>query len=129
MGLPERPDHRIGDVERDAVLDVLKAHFGAGRLSIDELEDRTARALAARTAGELAPLTDDLPALVVDPAPDRDGWDRAFDLHVRLAVLLAVVCVLVWIVSFGNLSPVPPLLVIGGSLVAHAGWQRFRPRR
>ena len=127
--LPERPDPRIGDRERDAVVDALKVHFGAGRLTIDELEDRTARALVARTAGELVPLTDDLPAIAPPPPVQDDAWRNAYELHVRVAVLLALVCVAIWIVSFGSLSPVIPLLVIGGSVVVHAGWQRFRHHR
>jgi hypothetical protein len=129
VGVPERPDHRIGDAERDAVVDELKVHFGAGRLSIDELEERTARALAARTSGDLVPLTDDLPAIAAPVPATDDVWKRAFSLHVRIAVLLAVVSVLIWIVSLGSLSPVVPLLVIAGSVVAHAGWQRFQGHR
>lgn len=129
MGVPERPDHRIGDAERDAVVDELKVHFGAGRLTVDELEDRTARALAARTSGDLVPLTHDLPAIAPPATAPDDVWQRAFSLHVRIAVLLAVVSVVIWVVSLGNLSPVVPLLVIAGSVVAHLGWQRFQGHR
>lgn len=39
----------------------LKEHCAAGRLTLDELPDRVARAYAATTIGELAELTYDLP--------------------------------------------------------------------
>ena len=43
-------------------VDVLKAGFAEGRLTQDEYNDRMGRAYAARTYGELAALTADLPA-------------------------------------------------------------------
>jgi len=56
---------KASDADRDAVLSDLSEHFQAGRLTADEFEDRTGRALAARTWGELRDLMQDLPA---DPA-------------------------------------------------------------
>jgi hypothetical protein len=122
--LPERPEVRIGDAERDAVVDSLKAHFGAGRLSLDEFEERTAQALSARTVGELVPLTADLPVPRPASVPARrplpaDPWARAYSVHVRVAALLAVLSVLIWIVSLGHLSPFWPLAVILGSVLVH----------
>jgi hypothetical protein len=52
---------KASDADRDAVLSVLSEHFQAGRLTADESEDRTGRALAARTCGELRDLLQDLP--------------------------------------------------------------------
>ena len=52
---------RASDADRERVVDLLGAHAAAGRLDPDELERRTGAALAARTLGELAPLTADLP--------------------------------------------------------------------
>ncbi|WP_040160991.1 DUF1707 SHOCT-like domain-containing protein [Nigerium massiliense] len=52
---------RIGDVDRDRVLNVLHEAHGAGRLTFDELNERQDRALAARYADEFAALIDDLP--------------------------------------------------------------------
>ena len=40
---------------------VLGEHAAVGRLTLDELEERSSRALAAKTRGELATLTGDLP--------------------------------------------------------------------
>ncbi len=52
---------KASDADRDAVLSDLGEHFQAGRLTADEFEDRTGRALAARTWGELRDLLQDLP--------------------------------------------------------------------
>ena len=52
---------RVSDAERDVTLTQLGDHAAVGRLTLDELEDRSSRALAAKTRGELAALTSDLP--------------------------------------------------------------------
>ncbi len=53
---------RVSDAERDVTLRTLGDHAAVGRLTLDELEERSGRALAAKTRGELAVLTSDLPA-------------------------------------------------------------------
>lgn len=52
---------RVSDAERDDVVRTLGDHAAVGRLTLDELEDRSGRALTAKTRGELATLTSDLP--------------------------------------------------------------------
>jgi hypothetical protein len=52
---------RVSDAERDEVVRSLGDHAAVGRLTLDELEDRSGRALTAKTRGELATLTSDLP--------------------------------------------------------------------
>jgi hypothetical protein len=54
---------RASDADRDAVVSDLSEHFQAGRLTAAELDERTGRALTARTWGELGELAADLPAL------------------------------------------------------------------
>src|SRR3954467_10915436 len=56
------PQLRAADSDRDAVAHRLGEHMSAGRLTVAEYEDRVARAYAARTYGELAELTRDLPS-------------------------------------------------------------------
>ncbi|MFE9250512.1 DUF1707 domain-containing protein [Streptomyces sp. NPDC007088] len=58
---PGQPELRASHADRDAVVDLLREAAGEGRLELDELEERVERALRARTYGELAPLTADLP--------------------------------------------------------------------
>jgi hypothetical protein len=52
---------RVSDAERDATVRVLGDHAAVGRLTLDELEERAGQALTAKTRGELAALTSDLP--------------------------------------------------------------------
>lgn len=59
-------DIRIGHAEREAAVNGLQTAFGEGRLDVAEFDERVASVYAARTAGELLPLTADLPA--VSPA-------------------------------------------------------------
>ena len=52
---------RASHEDRDRVVDALRVAGGDGRLSAEELDTRLERALSARTLGELAGLTTDLP--------------------------------------------------------------------
>jgi hypothetical protein len=56
-----RGDLRVSDADRDGAVSELSEHFQAGRLTPDELDERTGRALRARTGRELAELFTDLP--------------------------------------------------------------------
>jgi len=60
---PNRADGRlrVSDAERQAVVDALRLHTGDGRLGIDEFEERSEKALAAKTRDDLRGLLDDLP--------------------------------------------------------------------
>ncbi len=49
------------DAERDATCELLRTAAGEGRVTFEELADRIEAALGARTRGELAHLTRDLP--------------------------------------------------------------------
>jgi Flp pilus assembly protein TadB len=95
---------KASDADRDAVLAALSEHFQAGRLTQDELEDRTGRALAARTHGELDALMADLPgwrrpaapptqAVPLQPASGRPDLWRMRPLVPAVAVLAAAVIV------------------------------------
>jgi hypothetical protein len=76
---------RASDSERDQVVALLQGHFADGRLTQDELEERTGAALGARTRDELRALTVDLP--VADTPSARRG--RGLD-PVLLCVLLCL---------------------------------------
>jgi hypothetical protein len=56
---------RASDADRDQVVEVLADATAAGRLTLEEFSERSGTALGARTRGELAVLTADIPA----PAP------------------------------------------------------------
>ncbi|QSB16039.1 DUF1707 and DUF2154 domain-containing protein [Natronosporangium hydrolyticum] len=57
-----QPDLRASDQDREAVADVLRGAASEGRLELVELDDRLRQVYAARTYGDLAGLTRDLPA-------------------------------------------------------------------
>jgi hypothetical protein len=57
---------RASDADRDQIVETLAAANAEGRLSLDEYAERSEAALTARTLGDLAGLTADLPV----PRPD-----------------------------------------------------------
>ena len=65
----ERSRLRISDEDRHKVAELLRVAAGEGRLDIDELEERLESAYAAKTYGDLVPLTADLPVATGAPAP------------------------------------------------------------
>jgi hypothetical protein len=56
-----RPDVLASDADRDAVADMLSSALAEGRLTAAEHAERVRAAYGARTTGELAGLTADLP--------------------------------------------------------------------
>ncbi|MFH8340321.1 DUF1707 domain-containing protein [Streptomyces sp. AM6-12] len=63
-----RPELRASDADRERIAEVLRDALAEGRLDMGEFEERLEAAYRARTYGELAPLTRDLPASAA-PAP------------------------------------------------------------
>ena len=53
----------VTDAGRDAATAQLREHYAAGRLSLDQFQDRLDEAYRAQTARELAAATDGLPHL------------------------------------------------------------------
>ncbi|MGW0216480.1 DUF1707 SHOCT-like domain-containing protein [Micromonospora chokoriensis] len=62
---------RASDDDRNRVVAELHRHTAAGRLTLDEFSERAGAVWTARTLGDLAALTRDLPALS-DPAVGGD---------------------------------------------------------
>jgi Domain of unknown function (DUF1707) len=62
------PNLRASDADREAMADRLRRHHTDGRLDQDEFQERLEKCFAAKTVGELAELTHDLPD---DPARHR----------------------------------------------------------
>jgi hypothetical protein len=69
---------RASHADREQVIDTVKAAFVQGMLAKDEFDLRVGQAFAARTCGELAALTADLPAglAAAGPAPARPARRR-----------------------------------------------------
>jgi DUF1707 SHOCT-like domain len=75
-----RGDIRVSDAERDQAVAELSEHFQSGRLTQDEFDDRSGRALAARTGTDLNGLFADLPPryAVATPQDAFPGADPEF---------------------------------------------------
>ena len=65
-------DLRASDAEREQLVGTLRDHAAEGRLTTDELEERTAAAYAATTRGQLVALRRDLPEPGPPPAPPAE---------------------------------------------------------
>ncbi|HXP56748.1 MAG TPA: DUF1707 domain-containing protein [Streptosporangiaceae bacterium] len=119
------PDIRVGDAEREAVAAQLREHYGDGRLTLDELNERLDQTFAAKTVSELGAVTTDLPRdssawapgggvsagskLSVGPqgdGPQGDAWNSAGGrMAAAAAPLVAMVAIAgLWIlVMFGGI--------------------------
>ncbi|MGX1030272.1 hypothetical protein RKD37_005667 [Streptomyces ambofaciens] len=65
----DAPELRASDADRERVAEVLRDALAEGRLDMSEFEERLDATYRARTYGELAPITRDLPVGEVAPAP------------------------------------------------------------
>jgi len=120
---------RASDADRDAVVSDLSEHFQAGRLTAAELDERTGRALTARTWGELTELASDLPALrpAAPPAtpaagrPQPPAGRTAPVMAAALAGLAIVAVVLVHAVhgGWGLIWLLWPALLIARRVICH----------
>jgi hypothetical protein len=101
--LRQDPGLRASDEERESTVTLLREHGGAGRLDVDELEQRVGAAYQARTRGELAALLDDFPRarpIVAAVRPHRPvrhhrdptghGWAAFVQVNVLLVAIWAV---------------------------------------
>ncbi len=82
---------RASHVNREQVIDVLKAAFVQGRLAKDEFDLRVGQVLASRTYADLAVLTGDIPAGLTGAQPSepaRESSDKkALSLGRRIDIM------------------------------------------
>jgi hypothetical protein len=127
--MPE-PHLRAADADRAAVAVQLGDQMSAGRLTVAEYDERLARAYAARTYGELAALTADLPqpapqppvpartAHVPGPGASACGWSGGPSREAawRNWAVTAAIVLTVWIATAIGSPELPyfwPIWVIG----------------
>ena len=91
------PGLRASDDERESTVNQLREHGVAGRLDVEELEQRVAGAYAARTHGELVALLGDLPGARPARRPAAahgrgysHGWAGFLQVNVLLVAIWAV---------------------------------------
>jgi Domain of unknown function (DUF1707) len=106
----QAPQMKASDADRDAVVSALSENYQAGRLTSEELEERTGRALSARTFGELQSLTADLPGPLPSapqpdpqpgPVPAMPGETARYRRSVRRLPLVIAVIVVIAIARVG----------------------------
>jgi DUF1707 SHOCT-like domain len=88
-------DIRVSDADRQRVVELLKKQTAQGRLSLEELDERTGAAYAARTRGQLQQLARDLPAAIVferDQPEPVVGEQRVPAGAPRWRIVLACCC-------------------------------------
>jgi len=71
-GDQRRASLRASDADREQLVETLRQHHADGRLTLEELTERTGRAYTARTLGDLDALATDLPPLH-PPAGSREA--------------------------------------------------------
>jgi uncharacterized protein DUF1707/2TM domain-containing protein len=142
-GDQRRASLRAADADREQFVAALRQHHADGRLTTEELAERTERAYAARTFGDLDALAADLPPLPPPaPGPPAAGAPAPADLPRRMrppgprqaaakaALLrtilwfgtLSLVLIVVWAMSGRNYFwPVWPILGFTLAIV----WQAF----
>jgi Domain of unknown function (DUF1707)/2TM domain len=136
-GDQRRASLRASDADREQFVESLRRHHAEGRLTVEELTERTERAYAARTLGDLDALGSDLPPLPRPAAPapgtapaSRPGPPAPGQAAARAALLrsllwyglLSLVLLVVWAMSGRDYFwPIWPIL--GFALLL--GWQAF----
>lgn len=133
--MPEPPELRVSDEERERAARELREHYAAGRLTEEELDERVQAVYEARTAGELRALRADLPALPVTRAQQREEVaQRRSELQRRLlqqsggALAPFGICTVIWLANgaHGMFWPIWVVLVALIPLVRN-GWRLYGP--
>jgi hypothetical protein len=75
MDINQSGNLRVSDADRDRAVAELSSHFEAGRLTMDEFQERSDQALRAKTGADLSALFKDLPRTpaLAPPAPVPAG--------------------------------------------------------
>ena len=125
------PDVRASDSDREATADRLRKHHTDGRIDAEEFTERLDRCYAAKTVGELAELTRDLPG---DPSRRRSGGRTGFGLlgSLRmipiLPIILAIVAIHLIIGAVSGLWILIPLFFLARLVMLCRGSRGFRGR-
>jgi hypothetical protein len=148
VGDDGNPHLRASDADRERVAAALREHTAVGRLTMAELDERLGQAYAARTLGELAAVTHDLPEiqpelpvpatsrstpseahLPATPTPSEPAERGPVSLRQSAAgwAAMAIIVNAIWLISgitggFSNYWPAWPMGI--GAAVVGAQWVR-----
>jgi hypothetical protein len=104
---------RISDADRERAAAQLREHFAEGRLSSEELDERIAAALSAKTFGELRRTLADLPEPAMEP---RQAGPAAAPWAGRPAPVFR---------RGPRLFPLVVLALVAALVIPGAGWLLF----
>jgi hypothetical protein len=116
---------RASHADREQVIGTLKAAFVQGMLAKDEFDLRVGQTFAARTYGELAALTSDLPAGLTDSRPPKAAQESVSKKAVAAVACMTAALIGMWSVSIPDGSPlaIPAfVLTLVLLLAAPTGW-------
>jgi hypothetical protein len=116
-----QPRLRAGDKDRQRVVEQLGKHFGEGRLTVEEFDERVVRAHASVYLDELPSLTADLPR---DSEPHRRPTRSA--MRVPYVFVLLIAMLLAWSVVAAVVYGAPPLFafLLLFLFLRHRRWSR-----
>ncbi|MBB4664098.1 DUF1707 SHOCT-like domain-containing protein [Conexibacter arvalis] len=131
--LPDDPTLRASDAERERAADALRDHCAVGRITPEELDERTDAVYAARTVSELRALLSDLPPLPA--APPRPGHDPRRERAKRRALhragswaLLSLAMVAIWLATGASGHFWPIWVMLGAGIrVGMVTWSELGP--
>ena len=117
-----QPRMRAGDKDRQRVVEQLGKHFGEGRLTVEEFDERVVRAHASVYLDELPALTADLPS---DPQPHPRPTRRPAP-RVPAVVFVLLAMLVAWSTVAAVIYGAPPLfaLFLVFMLLRHRRWSR-----
>jgi len=92
--LAQVPDILVSDAERERVADDLRGHYEAGRLTLDEFQQRLDQLHAARTQRQLDDALRKLPPTRLPSVSPRDTRWRSLALQYSVVNAIAI---LVWL--------------------------------
>ena len=133
--MPDPPDLRISDQDRERVAAALSAHYAAGRLDDGELDERLNATYSARTESQLRTLLADMPALPAGELEKRAEFNaRRTQLQRRMlqqsgcGVVPFAICMVIWLGSGADSFPWPlfVLVAVVAPLVRN-GWALYGP--
>jgi hypothetical protein len=128
-------DMRVSDADRDRAVSELSEHFQTGRITQAEFDDRSGRALRARTGRELSELFTDLPpgmppATASPGAVRRTGGVPVARVVIACAIAATIVAnVLGNVFGYGHSHTISfgwlvPVLILGFVFRRHAVGRR-----
>lgn len=133
------PNLRASDADREATADRLRQSHAEGRIDSEEFQERLDRCFAAKTGGQLAELTRDLP---LDPSQRGSlrgagfgglGPLRMIPIVPIILALIAIHAILGLGAGMGRGAFFPffliPLLILARLTIFRCGWRRWGSRR